>query len=150
MVRAENESGQPAKVGQHEVMVPGWRGALVMIVAADGRVYIPLRMLCEVLGIDARQQLDRLREHAVLAQMLSQQYIQTRGGRQAVWCIERRGLGFWLGGVQLNKLRSELRDSILALQWAIVDAADRVLFGEVAPDPLPAQLATPVGPISGL
>ena len=92
--------------------------------------------------MEPRSQLDRLREHAVLSQLICQLKIETSGGPQTTWCIERRGIGFWWGGIQLSKVRKQVQQRLLEFQWAIVDAADRLLFGEVLTDPVKAQLAT--------
>src|SRR5262249_33667567 len=94
------------------------------------------------LQIDPRPQLDRLREHAVLSQLVLQLRLDTAGGPQLVWCIERRGIGFWWGSIQLSKVRKEVRGRLLEHQWALVDVADRLLFGEVTSDPTRNQLTT--------
>jgi hypothetical protein len=64
------------------------------------------------------------------------------GGRQPTWCIERRGIGFWLGGLQLDRVRPEIRPRLLEFQEALVDAADKLFFGDVEADPIRAQLTT--------
>jgi hypothetical protein len=74
--------------------------------------------------------------------MVCQHRIETASGPQLVWCIERRGIGFWWGSIQLSKVRKEVQSRLLEHQWALVDAADRLLFGEVPSEPVRAQLAT--------
>jgi hypothetical protein len=144
-----DENRGPSILRQHLLVLDAWRDehghafTLPVVLTTDGRAYFPIGMLCtRVLQIDPRPQLDRLREHAVLSQMVCQQRIETAGGPQMVWCIERRGIGFWWGSIQLSKVRKEVRTRLLEHQWALVDAADRLLFGEVPSDPVRAQLAT--------
>lgn len=127
---------------QYAVTLPHWGCEVQMIRDDDERLYFPIGMLCAVLGITMRFQVDRIREHAVLGRMVKQLTVQTRGGRQLTWCIERRGIGFWLGGLQIDRVRAEVRPRLIEFQEALVDAADRLVFGEIAVDPVRAQLAT--------
>jgi hypothetical protein len=89
------------------------------------------RLELESASIQARFQADRLREHAVLSRLVQQLPVMTAGGRQMVWCIERRGIDFWMGGLQLDRVRKSVRPRILEFQEALVDAADRLFWGEV-------------------
>jgi len=124
-----DESGRPLQIA--------------VVLTSDGRAYFPIGILCTtVLNIDPRRQLERLREHSVLSQLVRQLRIETAGGPQLTWCIERRGIGFWWGSIQLTRVRKEVRAALLEHQWALVDAADRLLFGEVPSDPIRSQLAT--------
>jgi hypothetical protein len=124
-----DESGRPLQIA--------------VVLTSDGRAYFPIGTLCTtVLNVDPRRQLERLREHTVLSQLVRQLRVETAGGPQVTWCIERRGIGFWWGSIQLTRVRKEVRASLLEHQWALVDAADRLLFGEVPSDPIRSQLAT--------
>jgi P22_AR N-terminal domain len=144
-----DHSDVPTILQQHTVSVPHWTDEhgepieVTIVLTADGRAYLPIGLLCTtVLHLDPRPQLDRLREHAVLSQLVCQLRIETAGGPQQVWCIERRGIGFWWGGIQLSKVRREVQDRLLEHQWALVDAADRLLFGELETTSARAQLTT--------
>lgn len=117
---------------QRTMAVPGWGVESPVIQTADG-VYFPLNVLCAVLDIDAQKQRARLKEHAVLGRLVRQLHVQTkaRGGRQLAWCIEKRGIGFWLGSIQLASVRPSIVPRLLDFQEALVDAADRLFFGEI-------------------
>jgi len=128
---------------QYAVTLLQWHDCAVAVLRDDkGRLWFPIGTLCAALGVTTRFQIDRLREHAVLSRMVAQHGIRTRGGRQSTWCIERRGIGFWLGGLQLDRVRPEIRPRLLDFQEALVDAADRLFFGELASNPIRAQLTT--------
>jgi hypothetical protein len=133
---------------QYSIALTNWHDdqgrplQLTVVLTDNGLAYFPVTLLCRALGVEPRSQLDRLREHAVLSQLICQLKIETSGGPQSAWCIERRGIGFWWGGIQLSKVRKQVQQRLLEFQWAIVDAADRLLFGEVLTDPVKAQLAT--------
>src|SRR5262249_29030898 len=139
----------PTAYQQHNVTLADWQDEsgeplqMTVVLTSDRRAYFPIGTLCtKVLQIDPRPQLDRLREHAVLSQLVLQLRLDTAGGPQLVWCIERRGIGFWWGSIQLSKVRKEVRGRLLEHQWALVDVADRLLFGEVTSDPTRNQLTT--------
>jgi hypothetical protein len=143
-----NEDPSSQALRQHAITLNNWhddRGEPLLITVMltdDGQAYFPVTLLCRALALDPRSQLDRLREHAVLSQLIRQMRVETPGGPQSTWCIERRGIGFWWGGIQLNKVRKQVQERLLEFQWALVDAADRLLFGEIPSDPMKAQLAT--------
>jgi hypothetical protein len=75
--------------------------------------------------------------------LLRQLPITTRTGARPTWRIERRGIGFWLGSIQMASVRAEIRPRLLDFQEALVDAADRLLFGE-------RGIAAEVDTLSGL
>src|SRR5258708_3568672 len=89
-------------------------------------------MLCDVLGVKAQMQRERLREHAVMKRLLRQLPVKTRTGTRETWCIERRGIGFWLGSIQIASIRADIQPRLLEFQEVLVDAADRLLSGEVS------------------
>jgi P22_AR N-terminal domain len=107
-------------------------GTTVPVIWFEGKAHYPLRMLCDILGVKAQMQLERLREHAVLQRLLRQLPVRTRTGTRETWCIERRGIGFWLGSIQIASIRADIQPRLLEFQEALVDAADRLLSGEVS------------------
>jgi P22_AR N-terminal domain len=117
-------------VSQYEIPLRDW-GVTVPVAFADGRFYFPLRLLCAVLGIQEQMQIERLRRHEILARLLRQLPVKTRTGVRPTWCLDRRGIAFWLGSIQVASVRQEIRPRLLEFQEALVDAADRLLFGEV-------------------
>ncbi|MDE1904915.1 MAG: hypothetical protein KGH75_00510 [Rhodospirillales bacterium] len=123
---------------------------MTVLLTPDGPFYV-IRQLCAVLGITGvHTQLQRLQEHAVLGRLVYQFPVQTATrGRQMTWCIHRRGIGYWWGTIQIAKLRTEVRPVVLELQEAIVDAASRLLFGEVS-DVIPVGVATINGDVGDI
>jgi hypothetical protein len=131
-----------ADVSQYEIPLRDW-GVTVPVAFADGRFYFPLSLLCAVLGIQVQMQMERLRRHEILARLLRQLPIKTRTGVRQTWCLDRRGIAFWLGSIQVASVRAEIRPRLLDFQEALVDAADRILFGEVG-------MAAEVDTVSGV
>jgi hypothetical protein len=49
-------------------------------------------------------------------------------------CLERLGIGRWINGVDVSRMRPEIRERFLAFQWELTRLADQLLFGDaVAP-----------------
>ncbi len=106
----------------------------VPVIWFEGRRYYPLRLLCGVLGVHAQFQLARIREHAVLSRLLHQFPVTTKTGRRDTWCIEERGIGFWLGSIQIASIRAEIQPRLLEFQEALVDAAHTLFTGQPVND----------------
>ena len=152
----------PEVVRQVTVPMPAWGCELVAVETDDGRRYFPLRALVAVVtpGLTVRYQVDRIREHAALRRLCGSLPVLTAGGRQWTWCLEERGVGFWLGTLQEGRIRPELRERIVDFQAELVAAADRLLrHGDAEPSMadvqetlrrIRAQLATHDGEIAGL
>ncbi len=62
-------------------------------------------------------------------------------------CLERLGIGRWINGVDVSRMRPEIRERFLAFQWELTRLADQLLFGDVATVPEralpPAEGASP-------
>jgi len=63
--------------------------------------------------------------------LLRQFPITTRTGTRPTWCIERRGIGFWLGSIQVASVRAEIRPRLVDFQEALVEAAHQLLLSEI-------------------
>lgn len=120
-----------SSVRQELVPLYEW-GCTVPVVWFEGKAHYPLSMLCDVLGVKAQMQRERLREHAVMKRLLRQLPVKTRTGTRETWCIERRSIGFGLGSIQIASIRADIQPRLLEFQEALVDAADRLLSGEVS------------------
>jgi hypothetical protein len=85
----------------------------------EQKIYIPLRPLCEYLGLDWSSQLKRTRRDEVLSESLNSVVIMTtelkgvgRGKRETL-CILLEQLPGWLFGLETGKVKVELRDKII-------------------------------------
>lgn len=114
--------------------LPEWGDLeVVALIAADG-VYFPLKLLSFVfLGdVNDRAQRARVRRDPILQELTRVYPVDTPGGRQQMVCLERLGIGRWINGVEVNRLRPEIRERFLAFQWELTRLADRLLFGELS------------------
>lgn len=140
------ESTRPGVIRQVTRKLPEWGNLeIVALVTPDG-VYFPLKLLCFVfLGqVNDRAQRARVQRDPILQGLTRTYPVETSGGRQRMVCLERLGIGRWINGVDVSRMRPEIRDRFLAFQWELTRLADRLLFGEVAAESqyvLPAATA---------
>jgi len=131
------ESTQPSVIRQVTRKLPEWGNLeIVALVTPDG-VYFPLKLLCFVfLGqVNDRAQRARVQRDPILQGLTRTYPVETSGGRQRMVCLERLGIGRWINGVEVSRMRPEIRERFLAFQWELTRLADRLLFGEVASEP---------------
>jgi hypothetical protein len=117
---------------------------LIAVVTDEQEVILPIRSVCGALGLDARAQGERLREHDVLAQGLRVVKVPLGGRVQSVLGISRRFLAFWLATIAPAQVRAEARPKLVLYQTSLVDLLDSLYGqGSLALDPAdPAALAT--------
>jgi hypothetical protein len=113
--------------------LPEWGNLEVVALIAPDGVYFPLKLLSFVfLGdVNDRAQRARVQRDPILRELTRVYPVETSGGRQQMVCLERLGIGRWINGVEINRLRPEIRERFLTFQWELTRLADRLLFGEV-------------------
>ncbi len=98
-----------------------------------GDVAIPLRRLCEVLGVDFSTQLAKLKKSA-WATMVMITTVAEDGKNRETACLHRRSIPMWLAGINAEKIREEARPKLLLMQREMADVlADHFLGKRGAP-----------------
>lgn len=121
--------------------------ALVAIQRADGVIFVSFRRLCENLEIDRRGQARRVERHAVLSKGFAVLDVQTEGGSQATHCLRLDLLPLWLSGIQVSRVKEELRDKLTRYQEeaaAVLWDAFKPQILAKAPDSAPAEQSTEI------
>lgn len=126
-----NQSSNRA-IRQVSRKLPEWGDLEVVALIAPDGVYFPLKLLSFVFLGDVNDRAQRARVHRdpILRELTRVYPVETPGGRQQMVCLERLGIGRWINGVEINRLRPEIRERFLAFQWELTRLADRLLFGE--------------------
>lgn len=90
---------------------------------ADGSVYVPIRPLCDYLGLDWSGQLQRLHRDPVLSEALSGVVITPTplednkfANPQEMMCLPLDYLNGWLFGVNANRVKPEVREQVIRYQ----------------------------------
>lgn len=110
------------------------------IVHGDG-VLVPVRTICAALGLDARYQLQRLREHEVLVVGLREIRIPIDGRLRVVAALQHRYIPFWLATVTPHQVSDAMRPKLIRYQRELVDVLAAIYGPQLAPDaPLAAEV----------
>jgi hypothetical protein len=109
---------------QREVVFYGDQITAVLIKqGSEKTVYIPIRPICDLLGIDWSAQYRRVNRDPVLSKNMQGVAVTTTpsadgrgGGRQEMLCIPLDYLNGWLFGINANRVRDEIRDRLIRYQ----------------------------------
>lgn len=82
----------------------------------DIQVFVPLRPIVELLGLDWSGQLRRVRNDAVLAEEVQPVRVETAGGPQEMPCLPLDMLNGWLFGINANRVREDVRERLVRYQ----------------------------------
>ena len=113
---------------------------------AEGEIYVPLRPICEQLGLSWAGQRERTYRDEVLAEALrSIRMTRTEaGGHRAVLCLPLKHLPGWLFGVMAARVKPTMREKILRYRRECFD----VLWRAFAPAMVPAAPPAPPADLS--
>lgn len=86
--------------------------------ASTPQVYVPIRPICEHLGLAWPSQYSRIRRDPVLAEAATSVTVTVTetGQRGAMTCLPLKFLPGWLFGVSVKRVRPELKDKIIRYQ----------------------------------
>lgn len=79
-------------------------------------IYVPVRPLCDFLGVAWTAQRRRLMDDPVLAQEVVGAILETPGGPQEMLCIPLDMLNGWLFSINANRVKEDIRDRLRRYQ----------------------------------
>ncbi len=89
--------------------------------AEDGTIYLPLRPVCESLGLSYRPQRRRIQRDPALEEGMREIRLETGGGRQATPCLRLSVVPYWLSTVEVSRVRPDLQDKLLVYKRWVID-----------------------------
>ena len=127
-------------VPERERVIDFYGDAIHAAQTADETVYIPLRPICEHLGLTWPGQWERVKKDAVLAEAVrSVRVTLTERGARSVLCLPLDLLPGWLFGIQATRVKPELQDKITRYRRECF----RVLWQAFKTEIVPAAPPTP-------
>jgi hypothetical protein len=129
-----DETGK-ALISIGEVTIPFHEDRLIVQLGEDGEIYVALRPIVETLGLDWSGQLQRIKRDPVLSEEIKTisvvitptQMVRERGeGAKYYVCLPKQYLSGFLFGINANRVREELKESVIRWQreaHLILDAA---------------------------
>ncbi|MAU01667.1 MAG: hypothetical protein CL608_31400 [Anaerolineaceae bacterium] len=100
-----------------------YQDEILAVRTEDGSIFIPVRPLCERLGVDWSAQRQRLTRDIVLSEVLQGVVITTTpseegrgGGPQEMLCLPLEFINGWLFGINASRVNPEVRERLLTYQ----------------------------------
>jgi hypothetical protein len=119
----------------------------VVVVSADGAeqlVYVPLRPICEYLGIDWSSQRRRITNDPVLSRRARSVAVTATeaGGRREMTCLPLDFLNGWLFGVSTNRIKDDnIRERLIRYQDECYSVLAKAFpYRQTAPSPTVSTL----------
>jgi len=117
-------SEEKALVPVEQKQVTFYGDELTAVLAEDGTVYVPIRPICDSLGLDWDGQRQRIHRDPVLSEVSMSAVITTAdiesGSRRprssTMLCLPLDYLNGWLFGVNANRVNPAIRDRLLSYQ----------------------------------
>ncbi|NNJ13063.1 hypothetical protein EKD04_022310 [Chloroflexales bacterium ZM16-3] len=95
-------------------------------------VAVPIRLVCDALGLATQPQSDRLREHDVLSQGLRVVKVPIGGRIRSVLAIMHTHIAFWLATITPSQVRDDVRPKLVRYQKELVVVLN-ALYGPAIP-----------------
>lgn len=88
----------------------------VPVFTQNNQHYVAMKPICENIGLDWKAQYDRIKRHAVLSEGMVMITTPSKGGEQQTICLPLDYLNGWLFGVEANRVKPQIRESLLQYQ----------------------------------
>jgi len=113
---------------------------------SEGRVYVPVAPIAEALGLTTHGQRNRvLRDEVMAEDVLNINLHGTDGRRRAMLCIPLPQLPGFLFGVDISRVRVELRDKLIRYKRECFNVLWQATIGGQPQLPAPATPSLPAG-----
>jgi len=114
-------------------------GDELQAVYLDDGIAVPVRTICQVLGLDVETQSARLREHDVLAQGIRLVRVPMSGRVRSVVALLHRFIPFWLATISPHQVRDDVRPKLVRYQIELVDLLAALYGNELRPAPVSTE-----------
>lgn len=106
---------------------------LIAMRAEDGTIWVPIRHLCDALGVDRTAQMRRIERDPVLNGELRDAPVTLPDGRSfEMACLPLKYVRGWLFGINASRVKAEIRDKLIQYQREVIEIIDRH-FGRPVP-----------------
>ena len=134
---------QPLAPAEQKTVIFYEDNITVVVVDEKGQrqIYVPLRPMSELLGVNWASQTRRLQNDPVLSAVTESVLVMTAGGQQEMTAIPLDYLQGWLFGINASRVREDIRDRVVRYQrecYQVLHEAFRE--GRLAGDPAFSEL----------
>lgn len=101
---------------QHQLVTVDFHGQSILAATIDGKPYVAMKPIVENIGLQWEAQQKRIQRNPVLKAAMSMMDIPSAGGLQQTTCLPLSMLNGWLFGVDVNRVREEIRPKLIRYQ----------------------------------
>ena len=109
-------SDESALLPVEQKSVSFYNDEIIAIRANDGAVYVPIRPICENLGVTLAGQRERINRDPVLSEMMTSVSVTLTQQAREMLCLPLNYIPGWLFGISADRVKPELRDKIIRYQ----------------------------------
>lgn len=114
---------------------------IVAVRLADGNIYVPIRPICDNLGVTLAGQRERINRDPVLSEEITSVSVTLTQQAREMLCLPLKFIPGWLFGINVNRVKPELRERIIRYQRECYDVlAEAFVEGRLTADPLFEEL----------
>jgi hypothetical protein len=92
------------------------QGVVISTTPYSRDVYVPVRPICDYLGVNWSSQRQRINRDLVLKEAITSVYVGTSGGPQDMLCLPLDYLNGWLFGINASRVKEEMREKVVQYQ----------------------------------
>lgn len=108
-------------MSQNQLISVPFNGEIVIAAVIDGKPYVPMKPICNNLGLDWDGQRQRIKRQPTLNKGAVVITVPSSGGDQEMLCLPLSMLNGWLFGVDVNRVKEGLRDKLIKYQTECFD-----------------------------
>lgn len=101
---------------QHQLVTVDFHGQSILATTIEGKPYVAMKPIVENIGLQWEAQQKRIQRNPVLKAAMSMMDIPSAGGVQQTTCLPLSMLNGWLFGVDVNRVREEIRPKLIRYQ----------------------------------
>ncbi len=99
---------------------------LIALRDTQGTIWLPIRRLCEAIGVNLQGQLDRVERDPVLREETQSVSVTLTDGRVfEMSCLPLKYVRAWLFGINASRVRPQVRDKLIQYQREVIEIIDR-------------------------
>jgi len=115
--------------------------SLVAAILEGEGVAVPIRLVCQALGVSPQKQSEMLREHDALAPGLRIIRVPIGGRIQSVLAILHTHIAYWLGTILPKEVNEDARPKLVRYQTELIAVLNALYGPQVDPSLAPGPLA---------
>ena len=104
----------------------------ITVLKHNDQPYVAMRPIAENIGLDWDAQRQRIKRHAVLSEGAVIITAPSKGGKQDYLCLPLSMLNGWLFGIEVNRVKPEIRPILIQYQFECFDVLYKHFMPKIA------------------